>query len=209
MKRVKMASVRAFLHRDERELPVYSLVTVMYGRQMSRRHRCHVDTDVASSRRRLYCLLYRSLTRPLNVLPALKVGVALSGMNRDSPVAGLRPFRAERMLRSKLPNPGMLILSPWATAAWMESKMASTATLASVLVSEQFVETMLTRSCLPRSAFAERSRCAWAGGLNTWSRETFLRRNSDVMATGCGVVVARVFDGGHGYGMYREGEKGS
>ena len=99
----------------------------------------------------VYSLAYRSLTRFLNVEPALNAGVALSGMNSDSPVAGLRPCRALRTLRSKLPKPGILILSPAATAAWIESKMASTATLASAFVSEQLVDTIATRSCLPRS----------------------------------------------------------
>jgi len=48
----------------------------------------------------------------------------------DSPVLGLRPWRAERSLTLKFPNPAMLATSPLLRAVVMDSKTFSTARLA-------------------------------------------------------------------------------
>src|SRR5690606_1901086 len=50
------------------------------------------------------------------------------------PVAGLRAVRAGRSAFSNEPNPVIATLSPLATAVWIVSRMASTASAAAVLL---------------------------------------------------------------------------
>ena len=63
----------------------------------------------------------------LNGLPALNVGVAEAAMFRLSPVLGLRPVRAGRLLVPKVPEPTTRTSSPLARASPIASNTASTA----------------------------------------------------------------------------------
>jgi D-alanine-D-alanine ligase len=86
----------------------------------------------------LSCLSYLSpgfspLTRALKSAPARNFGTELLGTWMVAPVAGLRAVRAGRSLFSKTPNPVMATLSPAATADWMASSTAFTASVADFL----------------------------------------------------------------------------
>src|SRR4029077_2585231 len=73
------------------------------------------------------------LTRALKSAPARNFGTELLGTSMVAPVAGLRAGRAGRSLFSKTPNPVMATLSPFATADWMVSSTAFTASVADFL----------------------------------------------------------------------------
>jgi D-alanine-D-alanine ligase len=73
------------------------------------------------------------LTRALKSAPARNFGTELLGTWMVAPVAGLRAVRAGRSLFSKTPNPVMATLSPAATADWMVSSTAFTASVADFL----------------------------------------------------------------------------
>ena len=76
---------------------------------------------------------FSPLTRALKSAPARNFGTALLGTWMVAPVAGLRAVRAGRSLFSKTPNPVMATLSPFATADWMVSSTAFTASVADFL----------------------------------------------------------------------------
>jgi hypothetical protein len=61
------------------------------------------------------------------------LGTDDAGTLMVAPVAGLRAVRAGRSDFSKTPNPVMATLSPLATAAWMASTIALTASVAAFL----------------------------------------------------------------------------
>jgi D-alanine-D-alanine ligase len=73
------------------------------------------------------------LTRALKSAPGRNFGTELLGTSMVAPVAGLRAVRAGRSLFSKTPNPVMATLSPAATADWMASSTAFTASVADFL----------------------------------------------------------------------------
>jgi D-alanine-D-alanine ligase len=73
------------------------------------------------------------LTRALKSAPARNFGTEDFGTSMVAPVAGLRAVRAGRSLFSKTPNPVMATLSPLATADWMVSRTAFTASVADFL----------------------------------------------------------------------------
>jgi hypothetical protein len=56
-------------------------------------------------------------------LPALKARVLLAAIFREAPVWGLRPVRALRSRRLKVPNPKMETFAPAWTVLPMRSKM--------------------------------------------------------------------------------------
>jgi D-alanine-D-alanine ligase len=87
------------------------------------------------------------LTRALKSAPARNFGTELLGTWTVAPVAGLRAARAGRSLFSKTPNPVMATLSPAATADWMVSSTALTASVADFL-SPSRTETASIRSRL-------------------------------------------------------------
>lgn len=72
----------------------------------------------------------RSLTVSLSALPALNAGVFEAAISMLSPVLGLRPCRAARVLAVKLPKPAMETCSPRASASAMAAKTALTARFA-------------------------------------------------------------------------------
>jgi D-alanine-D-alanine ligase len=76
---------------------------------------------------------FSPLTRALKSAPARNLGTELLGTWMVAPVAGLRAVRAGRSLFSKTPNPVMATLSPFATADWMASSTAFTASVADFL----------------------------------------------------------------------------
>jgi D-ala D-ala ligase C-terminus len=76
---------------------------------------------------------FSPLTRALKSAPARNFGTELLGTWMVAPVAGLRAVRAGRSLFSKTPNPVMATLSPAATADWMASSTAFTASVADFL----------------------------------------------------------------------------
>jgi len=76
---------------------------------------------------------FSPLTRALKSAPARNLGTELLGTWMVAPVAGLRAVRAGRSLFSKTPNPVMATLSPAATADWMVSSTALTASVADFL----------------------------------------------------------------------------
>jgi hypothetical protein len=87
------------------------------------------------------------LTRALKSAPGRNFGTELLGTWTVAPVAGLRAVRAGRSLFSKTPNPVMATLSPAATADWMVSSTALTASVADFL-SPSRTETASIRSRL-------------------------------------------------------------
>jgi D-alanine-D-alanine ligase len=87
------------------------------------------------------------LTRALKSAPARNFGTELLGTWTVAPVAGLRAVRAGRSLFSKTPNPVIATLSPAATADWMVSSTALTASVADFL-SPSRTETASIRSRL-------------------------------------------------------------
>src|SRR5262249_21675399 len=70
------------------------------------------------------------LTRALKSAPARNFGTDDFGTLMDAPVAGFRAIRAGRSVFSKTPNPVIATLSPFATASWMVSRIAFTASVA-------------------------------------------------------------------------------
>jgi D-alanine-D-alanine ligase len=76
---------------------------------------------------------FSPLTRALKSAPGRNFGTELLGTWTVAPVAGLRAVRAGRSLFSKTPNPVMATLSPFATADWMVSSTAFTASVADFL----------------------------------------------------------------------------
>ncbi len=80
-----------------------------------------------------YFLGFSPLTSALKSAPARNFGTEELGTWMVAPVAGLRAVRAGRSLFSKTPNPVMATLSPLATADWMVSSTAFTASVADFL----------------------------------------------------------------------------
>src|ERR1700689_5536462 len=106
------------------------------------------------------------LTRALKSAPARHLGTEDFGTWMVAPVAGLRAVRAGRSLFSKTPNPVIATLSPLATADWMASSTAFTASVADFL-SPRRPESASIRSRLfmftpalpPQVAWAQILRC--------------------------------------------------
>src|SRR5262249_34393663 len=73
------------------------------------------------------------LTRALKSAPGRNFGTEDAATWIGAPVAGLRAVRAGRSLFSKTPNPVMATLSPLATADWMVSRTAFSASVADFL----------------------------------------------------------------------------
>src|SRR5690349_17070799 len=80
-----------------------------------------------------YFLGFSPLTSALKSAPARNLGTEELGTWMVAPVAGLRAVRAGRSLFSKTPKPVMATLSPLATADWMVSSTAFTASVADFL----------------------------------------------------------------------------
>src|ERR1700745_616599 len=80
-----------------------------------------------------YFLGFSRLTSALKSAPARNLGTEELGTWMVAPVAGLRAVRAGRSLFSKTPNPVRATLSPLATADWMVSSTAFTASVADFL----------------------------------------------------------------------------
>src|ERR1700744_4017747 len=80
-----------------------------------------------------YFLGFSAFAGGLKAPPARNLGTELLGTWMVAPVAGLRAVRAGRSLFSKTPNPVMATLSPLATADWMVSSTAFTASVADFL----------------------------------------------------------------------------
>src|SRR5580692_11407193 len=106
------------------------------------------------------------LTRALKSAPARNFGTELLGTSMVAPVAGLRAVRAGRSLFSKTPNPVMATLSPLATADWMASSTAFTASVADFLspnrpeiASIRSRLFMFTPALPPQVAWAQILRC--------------------------------------------------
>ena len=68
-----------------------------------------------------------SFTASLSALPGLNAGAVEAGIDRLSPVCGLRPVRAGRFLVPKVPNPAILTSSPFARVSPTASNTAYTA----------------------------------------------------------------------------------
>src|SRR5215472_12385735 len=73
------------------------------------------------------------LTSALKSAPARNLGTEDFGTWMVAPVAGLRAVRAGRSLFSNTPNPVIATLSPLATADWMVSRTAFSASAADFL----------------------------------------------------------------------------
>ncbi len=104
---------------------------------------------------------FSPLTRALKSAPARNFGTELLGTWMAAPVAGLRAVRAGRSLFSKTPNPVMATLSPLATADWMVSSTAFTASVADFL-SPSRTEIASIRSRLFMFTPAFPPQAAWA-----------------------------------------------
>src|SRR5579872_863665 len=78
-------------------------------------------------------LLPASATSALKSAPARNFGTEVAGTLMVAPVAGFRAVLAGRSLFSNTPNPVMATLSPLATADWMVSSTAFTASVADFL----------------------------------------------------------------------------
>ena len=102
---------------------------------------------------------------PSASFPALNVGDVDAGIETASPVLGLRPVRAGRLLVPKVPNPGSRTSSPSARASPTIANTPSTASLAAPLLSPvraakrsaisvlsipSLLAVMLCRSAIPR-----------------------------------------------------------
>src|SRR6202012_2796349 len=74
-----------------------------------------------------------SLTRALKSAPGRNFGTEDAGPLIGAPVAGLRAVRAGRSAFSKTPKPVIATLSPLATADWMVSRTAFSASVADFL----------------------------------------------------------------------------
>ena len=75
------------------------------------------------------------VTVSFSVFPALNVGEVEADIDTASPVLGLRPVRAGRLLVPKVPNPGSRTSSPSASASPVMAYTPSTASLVAPLVS--------------------------------------------------------------------------
>ena len=75
-----------------------------------------------------------TFTLSFSIFPALKVGNLDADIETASPVPGLRPVRAGRLLVPKVPNPGTGTSSPSASASPMIANTPSTASLATALL---------------------------------------------------------------------------
>ena len=73
---------------------------------------------------------------------------SVAGILISLPVAGLRPVRASRCLRAKVPKPIRVTGLPAATESTMEAKTLSTAAAASFWLSSHSAATFLTSSVL-------------------------------------------------------------
>ena len=106
-----------------------------------------------------------AFTVSFSVFPALNVGDVDADIATASPVLGLRPVRAGRLLVPKVPNPGSRTFSPSARASPIIANTPSTASLAATLlspvraakrsaISVLFISSlpavMLCRSAIPR-----------------------------------------------------------
>src|SRR5216683_7395635 len=76
---------------------------------------------------------FSPLTSALKSAPARNFGTEDFGTSMVAPVAGFRAVRAGRSAFSETPNPVMATLSPLATADWMVSSTAFTASVADFL----------------------------------------------------------------------------
>src|SRR5258707_10974903 len=90
---------------------------------------------------------FSPLTMALKSAPARNLGTDDLATLMDAPVAGFRAVRAGRSDFSKTPNPVIATLSPLATACWIVSRIAFTASLA-VFLSPNRPETASIRSRL-------------------------------------------------------------
>ena len=98
--------------------------------------------DVEWSRLRLYLIASR---KPF---PALNFAVLLAGMKISRPVRGFRPFRGERDITDKVPNPISMMLSPLLSASCIPSTSASNAFAACRLVISASFAILVMRSVL-------------------------------------------------------------
>ena len=73
------------------------------------------------------------MTSALKSAPGRNFGTEDAATSIGAPVAGLRAVRAGRSLFSKTPNPVIATLSPLATADWMVSRTAFSASVADFL----------------------------------------------------------------------------
>ncbi len=80
-------------------------------------------------------------------VPGRKRGALDFGMRTDVPVCGLRPVRAARSTRSKVPNPVMATLPPFTTSRTIVSSTVSSASLAAMRLPPLF-STSQTRSAV-------------------------------------------------------------
>src|SRR5437588_8707136 len=87
-------------------------------------------------------------TASLKDFPAFTRGTVAAGIEISLPVAGLRPVRAARSVRSKVRNPGSWTLSPAATASVMTASKAERVSLTDVAVWPVFLAIALTSSVL-------------------------------------------------------------
>ena len=89
-----------------------------------------------------------SLTVSRSAFPALNDGAVEAGMAMLSPVAGFRPWRADRLRVAKLPKPAMVTFSPRASASPMAAKTALTTLSALALGTEVSAATWDASSAL-------------------------------------------------------------
>src|SRR3989344_7550090 len=88
------------------------------------------------------------LTASLRALPALNFGWFDAAMVIVSPVRGLRPVEALRLLTANVPKPTRRTSPPFFSEPVIASKTASTALLAAPLVRPLESATAAIRSCL-------------------------------------------------------------
>src|ERR1039457_4219568 len=92
-------------------------------------------------------IFFSPFTTALKSEPGRNLGTDDLGTLMDAPVAGLRAVRAGRTAFSNTPNPVIETLSPLATAAWIVSSTAFTASVA-VFLSPNLPEIASIRSRL-------------------------------------------------------------
>ena len=93
-----------------------------------------------------------AFTVSFSVFPALKVGNLDADIETASPVPGLRPVRAGRLLVPKVPNPGTRTSSPSASASPMIAKTPSTASLATAFLRPVHAACGSHKSYLPQKS---------------------------------------------------------
>ncbi len=98
------------------------------------------------------------LTKALKAVPGRKRGALLLAMRTEVPVCGLRPVRAARSARSKVPKPVMATFPPRTTSRTTESSTVSSASLAALRLPRVF------SSSLMRSALFTWFLHGWAPG---------------------------------------------